>query len=122
MDELLIATLEVERVLAKLGETPFELMTDEQEKGSTIDAIVRKQVSALNESLINFFRQGITPSHGAWSPSTIIVPICKICRSSDHVATIYPRTRNLKPKCGKCGLPHKMENCGYCSGMGHIEK
>jgi hypothetical protein len=31
MDELLATTLEVERVLAKLGETPFEFMKDEQE-------------------------------------------------------------------------------------------
>jgi hypothetical protein len=97
-------------------------MKDEQEEGSRVDAIVGKQASALNESLINFFRQGITPSHGARSPSTSTIPICQICKSSDHVATIYLRTRNLKPKCGKCGLPHRMENCGYCNGMGHIEK
>jgi hypothetical protein len=36
-----------------------------------------------------------------------------------------PRIGNLKPKCVKSGLPHKMENygvkCGYCSNMGHIE-
>jgi hypothetical protein len=31
MDELLSTVLEVERVLAELGETPLELMKDEQE-------------------------------------------------------------------------------------------
>lgn len=33
--------------------------------------------------------------------------------------------RHLKPKCAKCGHPHKMKFCGvifeYCFGMGHVE-
>jgi len=78
MDELLSTVLEVERVLAKLKETPFELMKDEQEEGLTTNVVVDKKVSALNESLINFFRQGITPSHGTRSPSISTVPICQI--------------------------------------------
>jgi len=36
-----------------------------------------------------------------------------------------PHIANIKPKCAKCSLPHKMENCGvkcgYCFGMGHNE-
>jgi hypothetical protein len=31
----------------------FKLLTNEQEEGVVVDAIVEKQVNALNESLIN---------------------------------------------------------------------
>jgi hypothetical protein len=38
---------------------------------------------------------------------------------------MYPHIGDLKLKCAKCGLPHKMElcgvRCGYCLGMGHNE-
>ncbi len=51
--------------------------------------------------------------------------MCQICKSNDHIATMCQHVGNLKPKCVKCGLPHKIENCGvkcgYCYGMGHIE-
>jgi hypothetical protein len=40
----------------------------------------------------------------------------------DHVTTMCLRIGNFKPKCGKCGLPHRIENrgigCGYCTRMG----
>lgn len=43
----------------------------------------------------------------------------------EHATMICPKIRNLKPKCGKCDLPHRIENCsircGYCSRMDHIE-
>ncbi len=36
-----------------------------------------------------------------------------------------PHIGNLKPKCVKCGLPHKTKNygvkCGYYSSMGHTK-
>jgi hypothetical protein len=41
MDELLVATLEVERVLTELGETPYELLKEEQ-KGVMIDNVMEK--------------------------------------------------------------------------------
>ncbi len=41
MDELLIATLEVERVLVELGETPYELLKEEQ-KGVVTNVIMEK--------------------------------------------------------------------------------
>ncbi len=41
MDELLIATLEIERVLMESGETPYELLKEEQ-KGVVTNAIMEK--------------------------------------------------------------------------------
>ncbi len=58
MDVLFDAALEVERVLAKLGETPFELLKEDQEENmGTIETIVEKQVQVLNESLINLLKR-----------------------------------------------------------------
>jgi hypothetical protein len=50
--------LEVEHVLDKLGETPFELLREEQEENwSTSDIIIEKNVKLLNESLKNLFKR-----------------------------------------------------------------
>ncbi len=58
MDELLGTVLEVEHVLDKLGETPFELLREEQEENwSTSDIIIEKNVKLLNESLKNLFKR-----------------------------------------------------------------
>lgn len=70
MDDLFGATLEIEKVLAKFGETPFELLKDEHEGTTMSNVVVEKQISVLNESLINFFRQGITLGHGVGSFGT----------------------------------------------------
>jgi len=111
--------------LAELGETPFELLKDEQE-GMVVNVIFDKQVNVLNESLIKFFKQGITLGHGVGSYGVMTTSICQICGFGDHVASIYPIIKDLKPKCGKCGLPHKTNNCGlqcgYYNNMGHIEE
>jgi len=42
MDELFTSTLEVERVLAKLGETPYELLKEEQKERAVIDNVMEK--------------------------------------------------------------------------------
>jgi len=41
MDELLAATLEVEWVLTKLRETPFELLNEKQEEGAMANTNVK---------------------------------------------------------------------------------
>jgi len=43
------------KILIELGKTPFELLKDEQE-GVVANVVVEKQVSALNGSIINFFK------------------------------------------------------------------
>jgi hypothetical protein len=42
--------------------------------------------------------------------------MCQICRTSDHIAITCLHIGGLKPKCVKCSLPHKMENCGVKCG------
>ncbi len=49
----------------------------------------------------------------------------QICKSIDHIITMCFHIGDMKPKCVKCGIPHKMENCGvkcgYCFAMGHTK-
>jgi hypothetical protein len=70
MEDLFNFALEVERVLAKLGKTPFELLKEEEEDMVVGENAVEKQVQLLNGSLINLFRRHIEmqtkpkPIHG----------------------------------------------------------
>ncbi len=116
------AAIEVERVLGELGETPFEPLKEEQEEG-TEETIMEKQVTALNETLVNFFK-GTVRNPEASSSSTVIGR-CQICKGGDHLATTCPRLNEARLKCAKGGMPHRTENCGvkctYCSGLGHSE-
>lgn len=58
MEAMLNVALDMERVLAKLSETPFELLKEEQKENmGTIEIVVEKQVQVLNESLINLLRK-----------------------------------------------------------------
>ncbi len=122
IEELVGAVTEVERVLGELGETPYEPPKEEQEEGSA-QTIMEKQVTALNNTLINFFK-GAVPNPVASSSSTAFGG-CQICRGGDHMATTCPRLNEARPKCAKCKMPHRTENCGikcsFCSGLGHSE-
>jgi hypothetical protein len=124
IEEILVAAKEVERVLGELGETPFEPLKEEQEEGMNTQTNLEKQIIVLNESFINFFK-GTSSSAGNPFSRASSSSVCQICKSSDHIATMCLHVGNLKPKCDKCGLPHKTKNCGvkcgYCYGMGHIE-
>ncbi len=84
---------------------------------------MEKQVSALNETLVNFFK-GVVSNQEALSSSTVIGG-CQICKGGDRLATAYLRLNEARPKCAKCRMPHRTENCGvkctYCSGLGHSE-
>ncbi len=42
--------------------------------------------------------------------------MCQICKANDHIATTSLHIEDLKPKCSKCSLPHKIENCGVKCG------
>jgi predicted aspartyl protease len=122
IEELVGAAIEVERVLGELGETPFEPFKEEQEQG-TEKTIMEKQVTALNETLVNFFK-GTVRNLEASSSSTVMGG-CQICKGGDHSATTCPRLNEARPKCAKCGMPHRTKNCGvkctFCTGLGHSE-
>ncbi len=122
IEELVGTVVEVERVLGELGETPFEPLKEEQEEGVT-EASMENQVVALNSTLINFFK-GSMPNLIS-SSSSAQFRECQICNGKDHTATKCPRQNEPRPKCAKCGMPHRTKSCGlkcsFCSGLGHSE-
>ncbi len=112
----------LERVLGELGETPFEPLKEEQEEGVT-ETSMEHQVVALNNILINFFKGSV--SNSVPSSFSTLLRECQICKGRDHMATTCPRLNEPRPKCAKCGMPHRTENCGvkcsFYSGLGHSE-
>ncbi len=113
VEELVAAATEVERVLGELGETPFEPLREEQEEGIE-EAIMEKQETALNNTLVNFFKRGVLNSTP--SSSSTMSGGCQLCNGRDHIATACPRLNDARPKCAKCKMPHRTENCGIkCS-------
>jgi hypothetical protein len=122
IEELVGAAIEVERVLGELGEMPYEPLREEQEE-DTLESTVEKQVTALNDTFINFFKGN---SHDlASSSSSTAFGGCQLCKGKAHMATACPRQNEARPKCAKCNLPHRTENCGvkctFCVGLGHSE-
>jgi len=122
IEELVGAATEVEKVLGEFGETPYEYLPEEQEE-ETSENSVEKQVAALNNTLINLFKGN---SHDPTSSSSSIVfGACQLCKGGDHMATTCPRLNEARPKCAKCNMPHRTENCGikctFCTGLGHSE-
>jgi hypothetical protein len=122
IEEMVGAATELERVLSELGETPFEPLKEEQEEGVT-ETIMQKQVAVLNNALVSFFKRNV-PKPVTSSSSTMFGG-CQICKGGDHIATTCPRLNEPRPKCARCGMPHRTENCGmkcsFCSGLGHSE-
>jgi hypothetical protein len=113
VEELVAAATEVERVLGELGETPFEALREEHEEGIE-ETIMEKQVTALNNMLVNFFKTSVP--NPAPSSSSIMSSGCQLYNGGDHIATACPRLNDARPKCAKCNMPHKTENCGIkCS-------
>ncbi len=105
-----------------IDETPFEPLKEEQEEG-VAKTMMEKQVNAFNDTLINFMKGNV--SKPVTSSSSSMSAICQICKGGDHTATTCPRLNEPRPKCAKCGMPHRTENCGvkcsFCAGLGHSE-
>ncbi|CAK9869347.1 unnamed protein product [Sphagnum jensenii] len=69
IEELVGATIEVERVLGELGKTPFEPLKEEQEEG-VAETSMEHHVANLNNTLINFFKGGLGHSEDrCWKKS-----------------------------------------------------
>jgi hypothetical protein len=122
IEEVVGAVTEVERVLGELGETPYEFLPEEQEEEAP-ESNVEKQVVALNNTIIHLFKGN---SHDPKSSSSSVVfGACQLCQARDHMATACPRLHEARPKCAKCHMPHRTENCGikctFCAGLGHSE-
>jgi hypothetical protein len=118
--ELVGVAIELERVLGEFGETPYEPLKKEQEEGAS-ETTMEKQVTTLNNTFINFFK-GIVHNPET-SSSSIVFGRCQICKGRDHLATTCPRLNEPRPKFAKCGMPHRIENCGikctFCTSLGH---
>jgi len=114
--------MEVERVLGEPGETPYESLPEEHEE-ETSESNVENHVVTLNNTFINLFKGN---SHDPTSSSSsTIFGACQLCKGGDHMATTCPRLNEARPKCAKCNMPHRTENCGikctFCTGLGHSE-
>jgi hypothetical protein len=122
IEELVGVASEVERVMGELGETPYEPLREEQLE-ETSESNVEKQVTALNNTLINFFKGNAHDP--ASSSSSTIFGGCQLYKGGDHMAFACPRLNETRPKCAKCNMPHRIENsgikCTFCTGLGHSE-
>jgi hypothetical protein len=122
IEEMVDAAIELERVLGELSETPFEPLKEEHEEG-VAETTMEKQVNAFNDTLINFMKGNV--SQPITTSSSNMSPVCQICKEGDHTAIACPRRNEPRPKCAKCGMPHRTENCGvkcyFCTGLGHSE-
>lgn len=51
IEEMMAAAKDVEKVLGELGETPFDLLKEEQEEDMIVDAVMEKQVNVIMSQL-----------------------------------------------------------------------
>jgi hypothetical protein len=54
IEEMVSAATKVEKVLGDLGETPYDPLKEEKDKDATRKSSTNKQLSVLNETLIQF--------------------------------------------------------------------
>ncbi len=122
IEELVDAATELERMLGELGKTPYEPLKEDQEEGAS-KTMMEKHVIVLNNTLINFFK-GIVHNLEASSSSNVLGG-CQICNGGDHLVTTCLRLNEPRPKCVKCGMLHRIENCGikctFCACLRHFE-
>jgi hypothetical protein len=122
IEKLVGAATKLERVLGELRETPFEPLKEEKEEGVE-ETMIEKQVTALNNTLVNFFKRNVPNS--ITSSSSTTSSGCQICKGGDHIVTSCPRLNEPRSKCAKCGMSHRTENdgvkCFFCVGLGHLE-
>jgi hypothetical protein len=125
MDELLTATIEVEKVLGEIGETPYEPLQEKREEVLVLgETNIDKHLQVLNDTLVNYFGKG--------RDGKVVLTLgrnntiqCQLCRLEEHITFTCFKLTNLRLKCTKCGGGHRIENrglkCSFCLGMGHIE-
>ncbi len=122
IEELVGVTTKLERVLGELGETPYEPLKEEQEEGAS-KTMMEKQVIALNNTFINFFKRNVHNLEA--SSSSVVFRGCQICQRGDHLAIACLKLNEPRLKCAKCGMFHRTKNCGIkyslCSGSVHSE-
>jgi hypothetical protein len=120
--EMVIATIEIERVLGDLGATPYDPHREEKDEDATRKSSIDKQLSMLNETLIHFFRESGNRG-GASVSSTRSTSRCQLCQVDDHIVVPCLKHNDMRPKCSIRGGGHRVENygirCSFCNGLGH---
>jgi hypothetical protein len=124
IEEMVSATTKIEKVLGNLGETQCDPLREEKDENAIGESSIDKQLLALNETLIHFFRESGNRS-GAGANSSGSTSRCQLCQVNDHTAMACPKHNDMWPKCNKCGGGHRAKNCGikcsFCNGLGHLE-
>jgi len=80
-----------------------------------------KEIPFIKQHTYQFLQRNVHNPKA--SSSSTMFGGCQICKGRDHLATTYPRLNEPWPKCAKCGMFHRTENCGikcsFCSCLGH---
>jgi len=122
IEEMVIATIEIERVLRDLGQTPCDPLREEKDEDVIKESSTDKKLSMLNETLIHFFKE-FGSRNGTSVSSSRSASRCQLCQAKDHTAVACQKHNDMRPKCSKCGGGHRVENygirCSFCNGMGH---
>jgi hypothetical protein len=109
-------------VLGNLGEIPYDPLREEKDEDVIGESFIDKQLLVLNESFIHFFRE-YGNRNGASVSSSRSTCRCQLCQAEDHTIVACPKHNDMRPKCGKCGGGHRVENCGircsFYNGLGH---
>jgi hypothetical protein len=105
IEKLVGAATELKRVLGELGDTPYEPLKEEQEKGAS-KTMMEKHVIALNNTFINFFKRNVHNPEASSSSNVFIG--CHICKRGDNLATTCSKLSEPQPKCAKCGMSHRI--------------
>ncbi len=83
IEEILITTIEIERVLGDLGETPYDRLREEKDEDATRESSIDKQLLVLNETLIHFFWE-FGSSSGTSANCFGSTSKCQLCQANDH--------------------------------------
>lgn len=75
-----------------------------EDEDGAVQTMLKKQVSALHNTLISFFG-GVTSNSGTIS-SSMVFGGCQICKVDDHLAITYPKLNEPRSKSAKCGMFH----------------
>jgi hypothetical protein len=102
-EEVVVVVVEIERVLGKLGETPYELMKEEQDETMFGESTTNRQLHVLNETFVNFFGKRIDGKAGLNTTfSTNTNNHYQLSRSKEHKASTRPKFVDTRLKCAKC--------------------
>jgi hypothetical protein len=96
IEEMVIVTTEIERVLGGLGETPYDPLKEEKDENAIGKSSTDKQLLMLNETLIHFFR-GFGSRNGANASSFGSTSRCQLCQADDHTTVPIESTMKCGP-------------------------